>query len=358
MQDTYVERGVTGTRASRPEWDRLMQAARDGQIDVVVVTKWNRFARSAQVGLTLANELEQLHVDLVVIEAEFDTSTSQGRLFRHMMVGLAEFDRDMVIENMTMGARRAAQDRAVWPCSMTPYGYKHSGSGTEAQLTVDAEQQRVIEPATGWLVDDGLTTGQVCRRLDDLGMHPPRGGAWTHQNLRRKLTNRSLLGEHVWGRHPDDRHVDRGRHRPGKYGAPITVRSEPILSPERFAALQVALRRRSSGAKAAAQPYPLSGRLFCTCGEPYTGAHRADRNLRQYRCRGTRWTGTDERTCRSRRLTADWVEDTVWTGVVALLTDPERLRACAADYLRSSAIAEQKDEGPGDTAALDATIAN
>ena len=50
VRESYVERGFTGPKASRPEWNRLMQDAQDGVINAVVVTKWNRFPRRSAVG--------------------------------------------------------------------------------------------------------------------------------------------------------------------------------------------------------------------------------------------------------------------------------------------------------------------
>ncbi len=136
VQDTYVERGYTGTKASRPEWDRLMRAARDGLIGAVVVTKWNRFARNARVGMELVQQLEDLGVRLLVLELDLDTSSKQGRFLRHLMMGISELDRDSVVENMAVDARRAAQDKGVWPCSTTPYGFRHARPGQDATLVI------------------------------------------------------------------------------------------------------------------------------------------------------------------------------------------------------------------------------
>lgn len=331
---TFVESGFTGTKQNRPKWDLLMTAAREGAFDTVVVTKWSRFARNARVGLDLAHALEAIGVDLVVMEADFDSTTSTGRLMRHLMVGLSEFDRDMIIENMANGARRAASDRGVWPCSRTPYGYRHKGKGSEAVLIIDPEQARIVRAAADWLIEEGITTGDVCKRLNALGWLPPQGGSWTHQNLRGKLTSLSLTGEHLWGRRPDQRRADRSRHTPGRFGPPVVVRTEAILTPERFEALQSALARKATGRRAENRVYPLSARLICPCGRGYGGVYRSDRDLRQYRCQGARWRADSSDVCTAPRIDADWLEGVVWAEVTALLGDPARLKHCAEQYLK------------------------
>ena len=341
----------------RRNWRRcgagVMRCGRCGRTGrVVIATKWDRIARSARVGLQIADDLEELGVRLIVIDADFDTSTPTGKMIRHMMVGFAALERDTIVERMARG-QHAMAERGGWPSGgASPFGYRAVGGRRENRLRIHEPEAEIIRDVVGWIIHEGLTTGEVCRRLNAAGSLTRRGRPWHHQNLRRILTQRVLVGEIVWA---NTQKTHRSYVPSGKYGGPVTLNLEPIISEERYAALQKAMAVRAYGRKRASKPYPLSGRLTCHCGEPFGGVWRHDRDLRQYRCRAAKWTATDTPRCRARRIDAAWVEDVVWNEVTELLSQPERLLSCVHDYLglRVGQVAVERDQ----TELMDTNIA-
>jgi site-specific DNA recombinase len=339
----FRDEGVTGTTSDRPAWNRLIEAARNGQVDVVIATKWDRVARSARVGLQIVDELERLGVSLIIIDADFDASTPTGRMIRHMMVGFAALERDTIVERMARG-QHAMAERGGWPSGgASPYGYRVVGGRRDNTLSVHEAEANTLRNVVRWVVEEGLTTGEAARRLNASGHLTRHGRLWSHQNLRRILTQRVLVGEIIWA---NTAKTHRSYVPSGKYGGPVTLHFEPIIDEELFARLQTILALRAHGPNTRAKPYPLSGRLMCYCGEPFGGVWRSDRDLRQYRCRAARWTATGEERCRSRRIDAKWIEGVVWQEVVRLLAQPERLLQCVNDYLgiRSSQLVVERDE--------------
>ena len=329
----FREEGVSGTLRSRPEFDRLLKAARSGEIDVVVVARLDRLARLHRVYVDLSDQLKDLGVQLLALDSDYDTGTPQGEAMRSVQVTFAQLDRDTLVQKMALGARHKVRSEQSWTTSRTPFGYQHTSvvidnSGKrkilDGRLIHDLGQVEIIRLAYTMLVEEAATTGEVAQRLNALGMAAPMGGPWTHGNLRRKMSSRGLLGHFLWG--------DPNHGGTGKYGDAIEVNAEPILTQDEFDALQVALKRKSYGTKSASRVYPLSGRLLCVCGEPFGGTYRRDRGLRQYACRGTKWrNGVGP--CRARRINADWVEGVVWKHITSYLGDKERLRTAADEYL-------------------------
>ncbi len=99
----FIDKGVSGSRGSRPALDRLMAAARLREVGAVVVVKLDRLARSVRHLTQLAEELEALDVGLVVLDQAIDTTTPSGRLLFHVLSSIAEFERDLIRERTKAG---------------------------------------------------------------------------------------------------------------------------------------------------------------------------------------------------------------------------------------------------------------
>ena len=110
----FIDHGISGAKERRPALDALLVDARKRKIDVVACVKLDRLARSVRHLVTLAQELEALGVDLVVLDQTIDTTTPSGRLLFHVLAAIAEFERDLIRDRVIAGIRRAkAQGRRL-----------------------------------------------------------------------------------------------------------------------------------------------------------------------------------------------------------------------------------------------------
>ena len=96
---------ATGTKASRPEWDKLFAQLRAG--DVLMVTKLDRLGRSLINLVDLIGILHERKVDLVILDMGIDTSTNNGRLIFAIMSALAEWEARMISERTIEGMAAA-----------------------------------------------------------------------------------------------------------------------------------------------------------------------------------------------------------------------------------------------------------
>jgi DNA invertase Pin-like site-specific DNA recombinase len=96
---------TSGAKSSRPQWDALCKALRDG--DVLVATRLDRVGRSTTHLVTLLDELAQRGVAFRFLEQGIDTTTSEGRLMYRMLAAIAEFQRDLIIANTREGLAAA-----------------------------------------------------------------------------------------------------------------------------------------------------------------------------------------------------------------------------------------------------------
>jgi DNA invertase Pin-like site-specific DNA recombinase len=96
---------ASGKLASRPELDKALIAAREG--DEFVITKLDRLGRSLKNLIELAETLEKKGVNLVVLSQGIDTSTPAGRMFFHILGAIAEFERSLIVERTRDGLEAA-----------------------------------------------------------------------------------------------------------------------------------------------------------------------------------------------------------------------------------------------------------
>lgn len=95
----------TGTKANRPELDRLRDQMRKG--DTVLVTKLDRLARSTKDLLNLVSEFQDAGVELVVLEQNIDTSTTEGKFLLNILGAVAELERDLIVARTQQGLAAA-----------------------------------------------------------------------------------------------------------------------------------------------------------------------------------------------------------------------------------------------------------
>lgn len=78
--EEYPDEGISGSKDSRPALDKLMRDARARRFDVVVVARFDRFARSVSHLLRALEEFGHLGVDFVSVSESINTSTPMGKM--------------------------------------------------------------------------------------------------------------------------------------------------------------------------------------------------------------------------------------------------------------------------------------
>lgn len=147
--DLYIDHGVSGARASRPEFDRALDALMSG--DTLVITTLDRLGRSTQNMLDFAQELNKRGAGLRVLNlggGDVDTATPMGSMLFTIMAALAQMEHEIRSERITDSInkrREAGKDLGGRPRRIT-----------------DSQIHNAIR-----LIESGEPTAQVAR---DLGM--------------------------------------------------------------------------------------------------------------------------------------------------------------------------------------------
>ena len=99
---------ISGIQDSRPEWDKLLDYARPG--DILVVTELSRMTRSLTQLLHLVKYLEERQLNIQSLRENIDTTTATGRAFISIMGAINQLERELKTERAAAG-RAAAKAR-------------------------------------------------------------------------------------------------------------------------------------------------------------------------------------------------------------------------------------------------------
>tara|TARA_B110000196_G_C20879915_1_gene536181 strand:- start:126 stop:728 length:603 start_codon:yes stop_codon:yes gene_type:complete len=105
--DEYIDEGISGTKKSRPELDRMLKDALLRKFDVVATLELSRLGRSVRNMCEIADLLKQKSINLFVKNQNIDTSTIVGELFFNIINSISQYEKDLTAERIKSGLENA-----------------------------------------------------------------------------------------------------------------------------------------------------------------------------------------------------------------------------------------------------------
>lgn len=129
----------SGTSIERPELDKLFALLKEG--DEFVVTKIDRFARTAIEGSIVVRDLVKCGIRVNILNMGVADNTPVGKLMVTMLLAIAEFERDMIIER-TQAGKEIARQRPGYkdgrPSKRTPEFDEYLARVEDGEMTIKA----------------------------------------------------------------------------------------------------------------------------------------------------------------------------------------------------------------------------
>lgn len=261
--DTFEDSDLSAynRRVVRPEFERMVEAVKAGELDVILAWKLDRLSRRLRDFARLDEECEAAGARVVTLIDGIDTSTSAGRVVASVMTAMARAES----ENISVRGARKAREMALQGRPQT--GGTRAFGYSKNRMEINEPEAAIIRELADRVLAGESIRG-LCYDLEGRGVLSGAGKPWQPAPLRRMLVSALLSGQRE---HQDTL-------TPGTWPA--------ILTPETTARLRAVLlnpnRRRSF---TNARSYLLSGFLRCGhCGEPLIARPDAKNGLRRYVC--------------------------------------------------------------------------
>lgn len=352
--EEYVEPGASATDDNRPEFQRMMERATDGDrpFDVVVVHSYSRFFRDSFALEMYLRRLAKADVRLVSMTQELGDEPAQVM----MRQVIALFDEYQSRENAkhVLRAMKENARQGFYNGSPVPLGYRaveveRRGTKAKKHLAIDPVEAEVVRLIFRlYLAGDGksgpLGTKKIVDQLNRQGYRTKRGARFGVGTLHGILTNTVYIGEWVFNRR-DSRTL---KAKPASEH--IVVPVPAIIDRADFEAVERTLKLRNpkvTPPRVTTGPILLTGLAVCgTCGGGLTlrtGTSKNGTVHRYYTCSNAARSGKS--VCLGRSIRMDRLDDLVTENLSECLFTSERLAEMLASVAAGRAAKAAEVDG-------------
>ncbi len=330
----YVEPGASATDDKRPQFQRMIERACDGEhaFDVIVVHSYSRFFRDS-FGLEFyVRKLAKHGVKLVSITQELGEDPAQVM----MRQVIALFDEYQSKENAkhVLRAMKENARQGFWNGARTPFGYRtveagRRGARVKKKLAVDDVEAETVRLIYRLFMEGDRQSGPMGVKaitvwLNEHGYRTRQGGSWGVGSVYKILTNPVYGGEARFNR------LDTRKRRVKEETEQVRTEVPFIIPETEFSRVQSLLEARSprvTAPRVVTGPILLTGLAFCaSCAGAMTlrtGTSRTGIVHRYYACSTCGRQG--KTACKGRSIRMDRLDSVVTETVTGQLLHPERI---------------------------------
>lgn len=271
----YSDQGISGYKENRPGFQKMIEDARAGNIDLIVVKSISRFARNTETVLKFTRELKSIGVGIFFELQNINTLSGAGELMLTILAAFAQAESEGASANAKMTYKRKFESGIPAHGLESTFGYKANAQG---DIVVDEEKAAVVRQMFD-LAEQGIWPSKIKQYLNKNGVPGCAGGDWDDTAVFRVLHNVSYKGDLILQKTYRDSRRKQRKNEGQVDQWYIAENHQPIVPPKQWDKVQEILRKRSEHLQKPAPPkpdkprssrntYPLSNLIYCPiCGE-------------------------------------------------------------------------------------------
>jgi DNA invertase Pin-like site-specific DNA recombinase len=240
----YADAAQTGTKVdNRTDFQKLINVALEGDIDMIITKSIARFARNTYDTLKYVRMLKEKHVAVLFEEENINTMTMDGELLLTILSSVAQQEVENISANVKKGLKmKMKRGELVGFVSCLGYDYDK----TTKTLMINEEGARTVR----YIFDrysSGYGATMICKELNELGWKTKKGNEWGSSSIIGIIRNEKYVGDLMMGKSftvdPISKRRLPNNGEEDKYY--ITDHHEPIINRETFKKAHEYLKKRS-----------------------------------------------------------------------------------------------------------------
>lgn len=264
----YVDEALTGTKDSRPEFQRMLADCKAGKIDRILTKSLSRFARNTVTVLESVRMLKSLGIDVYFEEGNIHSLGADSELILTLLASFAQEESLSVSENQKWRIRKGFEQGEVM-CWRFMLGYRIE----HGKVEIDPDGAEIVRDIFHRAIA-GETYGSICRRLNAQGKTGALGKPFRSAHIRDILTNEKYTGNALLQKtfvrdHLSKRQVANKGELPQYYA---TETHPAIIDEATFEAAQEIVRQHAERRRDCARPQrsEFTTKIRCPfCGQAY-----------------------------------------------------------------------------------------
>lgn len=327
LYHAHIDQAQSGTKvAGREEFFSLINAVKDGAVDVIVVYKLNRLFRNSYESQKYRKLFRKHGVKLMSVTQQIDEDTSSGRLTTNILSDIDQYQSETISDHVKSSMREMAR-QGYFTGGTVPYGYtleviKH-GSKIRRKYIEDAEETKIVRDIFEFYAD-GHSLRHIQEYLQEKEIKTRRGKDFGITTIARMLAN--------------DFYIGTLRYKTEGYDDVVMENAVPsIIDMSMWHAVQ-----ERKKANKLVQPrkgkslYPLTGKIECAlCGSHFFGMRSGSWQrgkyfeYQYYVCANRK----NYRTCTCRKVRKDKIENLIISEIKRNVLNAHDMERIARDIL-------------------------
>ena len=268
----YHDFGISGFKENRPGFQKMLQAARDHEIDLIITKSVSRFCRNTDTLLKAVRELKDLGVGVIFELQHINTLATSGEILLTVLAAFAQAESENYSALGKMVYTRKYEAGIPVQYLERSFGYDHGPSGEFLPDPGEAPWVKKIYE----LCADGYRPVQIARHLNEHGVHTKAGSVFTSSTVIRILENEIYKGDYIMHKYYVNAERKEVKNR-GEVDAWYIKDDHPALvsrklwdrAQERLSEMREYQATGSVVGSLDEETYPYKKQLFCAeCGFP------------------------------------------------------------------------------------------
>ena len=259
----YADEAISGTKDSRPEFQKMIMDCKAGKIDMIITKSISRFARNTVTLLETVRELKSIGVDVYFEKENIHSMSGDGELMLTILASFAQEESLSVSENCKWRIRNNYEEGI--PNGFTIYGYDIK----KRKMTVNEGQANIVRQIFKMYLT-GKGSNVIAKSLNEDGISSPMGKMWSKCVIMDILKNEKYIGDLLLQKYYSKDHISkRTMKNDGRLKQYyVTENHEPIISRDDFEKVQrIIFEKEQRNPHVKAYEYQFKDMVFCSeCG--------------------------------------------------------------------------------------------